>query len=171
MPASVRRVPADGDAEVAELEAAVRAEQEVLRLHVAVDETCGMSRCEPGAHLHAERRRLPCGQPAAARHELRERLSLDVLHRDERPSAVLAHIEDAHDVRVREPRRQACLAQEAPPQLLVPGEVLGEPLQRHRAVELDVMSEIDRRHRSVPERTDELVAAGNARHRAHLSPL
>src|SRR6185437_17068986 len=73
------------------------------------------------------------------------------------------------DVRVRESGREARLAEEAPPQILVPGEVLGEPLQRHRTVELGVVSEVHGRHRSVAERADELVAARHAGHGAHWS--
>ena len=102
------------DAEVAELEDAVRAEQEVLRLHIAVDQTGGVDGGEPGAHLRAERRGFGRRQLPALRDELGERPPLHVLHRDEGTAVVLADVEDAHDVRVREPRRQACLAEKAP---------------------------------------------------------
>ena len=64
---------------------------------------------------------------------------------------------------------EAGLTEEAAPQLLVPGQVLGEPLQRDRPVELDVVREVDGRHRAVAQRPDELVAARDARHGAHRS--
>ena len=126
-----------------------------------------MSGGEARADLHGERRRLGRRQRSPPRDELGERLAVDVLHRDEGASVVGADIEDAHDVRVGEPSRQARLTDEAAPQVLVAREVLGEPLQRHRPVELDVVSEVDGRHRSVAERTDELVASRHARCHAH----
>ena len=160
---------AGGDAEVAELEDAVRAEKEVLRLHVTVDETGRVGSREPRARLHAERRGLRCGQCPAPGDQLGERLPLDVLHRDERTAVVLTDVEDAHDVRVREPSRQTCLTEKAPPKILVAREVLGEPLQRHRPVELDVVSEVDGCHRAVTQRTNELIAAHDTRCGVHLS--
>ena len=66
---------------------------------------------------------------------------------------------------MREPRGEPCLAEEARTQLVVAREVLGEPLQRDRAVELDVAREVDDGHRAVAERALELVAAGD-----HQSP-
>ena len=131
---------------------------------------CGFtSRCtRPGVVRGGERRgrsgcrALPTSsarQRPAARDELGERLAVDVLHRDERAAVVLADVVDAHDVRVREPRGEACLAQEARAQLVVAREVLGEALQRDGTVELDVAREVDDRHRAVPERALELVAA------------
>jgi hypothetical protein len=157
----------DRDAEVPELENAVDTEKEVLGLHVAVDETGGVGGSESCAGLHAEPCRLRGRQRAAPRRELGDGLPLDVLHRDERTAFVLPDAEDADDVRVREPCRQAGLTEKPPPQVLVAREVLGEPLERHRPVELDVAGEVDGRHRSVTQRTHELVAAQHARRRAH----
>src|SRR5207302_2722000 len=91
------------------------------------------------------------------------RLPFDVLHRDERTTVGLAHVEDAHDVRVREPRGQSRLPEKASPELLVAREVLREALQRHRPVELDVANEVDGRHSAVSKWTDELVAPGDPR--------
>ena len=99
------------------------------------------------------------------RDELGERLAVDVLHRHERPAVILADVVDVHDVRMREPRGEARLAKKACAQLVVTREVLGEALQRDGASELDVANEVDDRHRAVPERALELVAA-----RDHQSP-
>ena len=104
-------------------------------------------------------------QRAAARDELGERLAVDVLHRHERTAVVLADVVDVHDVRMREPRGEPCLAEKARAQLVVAREILGEALQRDGAVELDVAGEVDDRHRAVAERALELVAA-----RDHQSP-
>src|SRR5262249_19700701 len=119
------------------------------------------------AHLDAEGRHLGRRQRAASRDELGERLSLDVLHRDEGTSLVLADVEDPHHVRMRQPRGEPRLADEAPPQFLVPREVLREALQRHRPLELDVLGEVDGGHRAVAERPHELVAASDERGGAH----
>ena len=159
-----RALVTDGDPEVAELEHSVAAEQEVLRLHVPVDETGGVGGRERRAHLDTELRRFGRRQRPVARDELRERLPLDVLHCDEGTALVLADVEDPHDVGMRQPRRETGLADEAPPQVLVPSEVLRQPLERHGPVELDVLGEVDGGHRAVAERPDELVAAGDERH-------
>ena len=143
---------AHGDPEVAESEDTVPAEDEVLRLDVPMHETRGVGRGERGAGLHAEPRHLGRRQPALPCEKLGERLALHVLHRDEGTAVILAHVEDAHDVRVREPRGQAGLTNEAPPQVIVPGEVLGQPLECDRPIELDVVHEIDGRHRPVTQR-------------------
>jgi hypothetical protein len=71
---------------------------------------------------------------------------------------------------VREPSGQARLAKEAPPKVLLASQILGEALQGHRPVELEVSGEVDGGHCPMSQRTDELVPAGDACRRAHPSP-
>ena len=158
-----RALRPERDAEVAELQQPVAPEQEVLRLHVAVDETGRVRRCERARRLRAERRRLERRQRAAAGDELGERLAVDVLHRDVRDAVGLADVEDLDDVRMRQPRGDPPLAQEARAQVLVAREILGEALERDVAAELDVAREVDDRHRAVTERALDLVPAGDER--------
>ena len=80
-----------------------------------------------------------------------------------RPSSASPGVVDADHVRVREPRCEPGLAQEALAEVGVAGEVLGQQLDRHRPVQLLVLREVDRRHAAVPERSLEPVAADQAR--------
>ena len=110
--------------------------------------------------LHAESRGL-VGTDGAARDRAGERLAVDVLHRDVRASVSLADVEHPHDVRMRQPRGEASLAQEARTQVFVPRKVLREPLQGDVPVELPVAREIDDGHRAVAEGALDLVPAGD----------
>ena len=92
--------------------------------------------------------------------DLGQSLSRHVLHHDERASVLgLAGVVDVDDVRVRETRRQPCLAQEAIAKGRVAGEALRENLDRDRPAELVVAGEEDGRHAAMPERALESVAA------------
>ena len=116
-----------------------------------------------------ERRRLERRQRAAAGDQVGERLAVDVLHRDVRDAVGLADVEDLDDVRVRQPRGDPPLAEEARAQVVVAGEILGETLERDVAAELDVAGEVDHGHRAVTERPLDLVPAGDGR-RGQRSP-
>ena len=60
---------------------------------------------------------------------------------------------------MREPGREPRLAQEPLPEGRVARQVLGEELDRNRAVQLLVLREVDGRHAAVAERALEAVAA------------
>src|SRR5204862_5411707 len=89
---------------------------------------------------------------------IRERPALDVLHDDVGTVLVHADVEHLDDIRVIEPGGEASLAREALAHLVIPGEVVGEQLDRDLAVELEVAGAIDRGHPSVAEPVLELVA-------------
>ena len=74
---------------------------------------------ETGAELFDEEQPARETEGLGLADELAERLSVDVLHRDERLPVLLTDEEDRHDVAVIEPRRRARLARETLPQLLV----------------------------------------------------
>ena len=57
-----------------------------------------------------------------------------------------------------QPGREAGLAGEALADLVVPGVVVGEQLDRDLSVELQVPGEVDRRHAAVTQPVVELVA-------------
>ena len=64
-----------------------------------------------------------------------------------RPRLVVeAEVEDLHDVGVHEPRGGERLAAEARDEARVLGQVLGEQLDRHVALQPRIERELDRRH-------------------------
>ena len=94
---------------------------------------------------------------------------VDVLHDDVVAVAlrILAGVEHLDDVRVLEPGGRERLAPEARDEVLVLGEVLGEQLDRHRALEHRVGGQEDRRHAARAEPAVDPVAAGDLGRRAH----
>ena len=87
--------------------------EHVLRLHVAVDDVAGVGGAERAGDLDRVGDRLVDGQPAEAADAVLQRLALDVLEDDVRAALVLARVDDADDVRVRELGDGAGLAPEA----------------------------------------------------------
>jgi hypothetical protein len=92
-----------GQAEVGQLRLAVRAEQGVRRLDVAVDGALRVGVVgrvgEPGHQLD----RLPGGRSRAVAEPVFERLAVDQLQGDERPTVVDPGVDQADDVGVLEP--------------------------------------------------------------------
>ena len=134
------------ETEVEQLDA-VRREEDVGRLEIAMDDAARVQRRQRGQHAEADRHRLrdahrPALQP------LGERLALEQLHGDEQLAGVLADLVDLADVRMVDARRGAGLAP--------------EPLARR-------LVRCDRRHRL--QRDGALAAARRAPRRRHPSRL
>ncbi len=146
-PAGEGRVLLDMEArepEIGDARPAVLADQDVVRLDVAVDEPLLVRRREAAAGLDPrDERGLPRAGLLAA--QVAERPAVDELHRHEHAPLVLADLVDGDDVRVREPGHHLRLAHEA-------GPILGiEPPRRDElegdaAVELRVVGRIDDAH-------------------------
>ena len=92
-----------------------------------------------------------------------ERAAAEVLHDDERPLGVLAHVEHGHDVRLPgQPRRRQRLAREAAPDRFVARVALAQQLDGDgaaedrvgRAVDLAHAAERDALGRAVARRQD-----------------
>ena len=159
------------DAEVEQLDHAVIADDDVVRLDVAVHQARAMRRRQRARHVAEP------AQPLAHAHRcvadvLAQRPPAHQLHGDERRALELADVEDRHRVRVRERRRRARLAQHAPRRLFrryraVAGD--REHLERHRAAELLVDGAIDPPHAAAPEQTLDAIAAGDDAPRFELA--
>ncbi len=101
------------DAEVGDMNVAFVVEEEVRRLHVPVDDAVLVrpvdrhrNLLEPGERRLARDPRVP--------HALVHGATLEVLHDDERPPAMLGDVEDGHDIRrSREPSGGERLPSEA----------------------------------------------------------
>jgi hypothetical protein len=137
-----------GEPEVQDLRVAPRRDEDVRRLDVPVDEAAGMRRIEgvgdlgrPGDEL--VRRDRPAVDP------LLERGSFEKLHHDERPTLVIADVEDAADVRVAERGGGAGLT------LLQV--LLGQELERDLASEPCVLGLVHDAHASAAQPAEDAV--------------
>src|SRR6185436_13586312 len=84
-------------------------EDDVRRLHVAMDEPCVVNRAERARQAHGERERLALGNRATL-DGLRERLTVDELHHDVREVIDLADVQDGWKRRMTDPRERHRLA-------------------------------------------------------------
>jgi len=114
---------------------------------------------EPRARLDREGDCLRRSEAPLAREHDVERLALDALHHDVGAPVLLAGVVDARDVRVREACGDAGLADEALAEALVGREVVGQELDRDRAVELAVVAAVDDGHPAMAEHLVEAVPA------------
>jgi hypothetical protein len=135
-----------GDAEVGDLGRALLVDQDVLRLDVAVDDVARVREAERSRDLDRVGDRLPDRQFAEAADAVLERLALDVLEDDERAPVLLAGVDHAHDVGVRELGHRARLAAEALELVGVGGDLAVHELDRHAPLEDAVERPIDGRH-------------------------
>ena len=111
---------------------------------------------EGGGHLRPDLDD-PVHVERAARHQLAQVLALDVLHGDEVRPVLLADVVDVGDVRVAEGRGGARLALEALAVPLVHGQLRGQDLHGHGAVEPRVARAVDLPHAPGAQGGDDLV--------------
>jgi hypothetical protein len=131
-----------GDAEVGELRGAVRPEQQVLRLHVPVEDVTVVGVAERGADREGQRHGFVEGHPRPAE-PLPERAARQVLHDDEVDAVTLDVVVDRDDVGVVERGDQPGLAREPRPQGRIGAERGGELLDRHVTAQVPVVSLVD----------------------------
>ena len=129
------RVHGPGDAEVGDLHLAVRTDQDVGRLDVAVGEPGLVGEPERGGDLGGDLGGLLGGEPLVGLQDLGERATLHVLHRDEVGAFVLAPVVDVDDVGVAEVGGGLGLAAEALDEVGVDRELGEQDLDRDLAVE------------------------------------
>ena len=151
-----------GEAEVEDLEPAVRRHHDVRGLHVAVHDAAGVGLAEGlreavhNVESRVERRRLPPGVCG-------EGLSRHVLHGDESDRAGspvdLVDLVDDGDAGVGEGGGCPGLAEEAGPRLLVGLHVVPEGLEGDAAVQPDVLGEVHLAHSAASEPLQDAVAS------------
>ena len=115
---------------------------------------------EPAAGLGDDLDGLIDVEMAAVAQQLSTRVPGHVLHDDEVLVAALveAEVEDLDDVRMHEPSRGQRFAAEARDESRVIGQVLGEQLQRHIALESLIEGEVHSGHAADAETTLDAVA-------------
>ncbi len=161
--------------QVGELLALVDRDEDVRRLHVSVDQAASMGRVERPRHRSDQRHHPRDRQGAVAQDHRAQVGPPHVPHRDEQVPVLLPGLVHGDDVRVLEAGRELGLPDEAGPEGLVLGELLGQHLDRDLAAQAMVLREEDHAHapstqqgidRVVPER---LAWAEGRGHRMVLS--
>ena len=140
-------------------------DQHVVRLEVAVHQARRVHGRQPRADLLEHRDHVA---PRARRPQPpRQRLAVDVLHRDEQPARVVADLVDAHHVRVLEARHRLRLAQQ-PRAIALAVDLLAHDLDRDRSAELGVLAGVHDAHPALAEpRPDREVADHRLHARRH----
>jgi len=133
------------EAEVHDADAAVVADQHVVRFEVAVDHAGRVRRGEPFAGGD-ERAHDVAPRPLLARQPQRQRLALDQLHRDEHGLADRADVVDRDHVRMRQPGERLGLAQHPRRRARRAGLARPHHLERDAAVEVGVVRGVDDAH-------------------------
>ena len=146
------------DAEVGHQRGAV-VQQDVLGLDVAVDHVVAVGVVERGGHLARDPHRVGHRQLLLAVHPVAHRLALDVRHHIEEEAVGLAAVEERQDVRVLQVGGGLDLAEE-PLGADHGGEFRPQHLDRHLAVVLEVLRQVDRGHAAGAELALDAVAVG-----------
>ena len=159
LPGAGVRARCAGEAEVAELDAAVVGEQHVLGLEVAVHDAGLVRRGETRQHGVHDVDRLLGREPLVVLQQLAQRDARQVLHDQVGHVGVLALVEHVHDVGVCEPGGRTGLLHESRLEGVVIGEVAVHDLDRDAALEAQVGGEVDRRHAASGDARAHLIAA------------
>jgi len=120
--------------------------EDVVRLHVPVDDALGVRVRECPGDLTEKSDRLLARKRSPAADPLTERPPVDVRHREEDEVADLVDRVDRHDVGVRQLGRRARLTEKALPECRLGRELGGQELQRHGPVERDLVRKVDDPH-------------------------
>jgi hypothetical protein len=158
-----RRLPQGaGDAEVGDLDRAVRSDDDVARLDVPVHDPGTVGRREGGAHLLGDAHGVARGEPAVLPDQVREVRALRILHDDEVGRAVDAVVVDLRDVRVGEPGGGQGLTPEPLDEVRGLGEGGGEHLDGDPAAETVVGREVHLTHAADGDALAQRVALRDA---------
>ena len=158
------------DAEVGDLGRALRVDEHVLRLDVAVHDAAVVRGAERAGDLDRVGDRLVDREPAHAADALLERLALDVLEDDVGTAVLLARVDHADDVRMVELGDGARLAAEALELVGVRRDLAVHELDRDLPLQRGVERAVDRRHPTGADLRVQAIAAvqATAEQRAHL---
>ena len=149
---------AAGEAEVCDVHVLAGVEQDVGRLHVAVDEAARVRRVQRARDLRADPDG-PCRveRPFAAQQHC-QIAPLDVAHGQVEAAVYVARVVDRDGVRVLERRCQLALAQEPFTEALVQSQLRGDELDRHRPLQPAVIRPVDDSHPALADQLFQPVA-------------
>ena len=135
-----------GEAEVGQVDAALPREEHVAGLHVPMHQPQSVTRVERIGHRADDRDRTPWLEPPLLGEQRPQVGALDVAHGQVEEPVRLAGVVDVDDVRVVEAGRQLRLAQEPLPETLVPGQLGRQQLQRHPALQPQLLGQVHDPH-------------------------
>ena len=150
-----------GDAEVGHLHPPVLAQQDVGRLHVAVDDAGLVGVLEGPRHLGGDVDRLGRRQRPPLEERLPQGGAVDQLHDDEGQPVVEAGVEDADHVGVGQPGGGDGLAPEPLEERRVGGQLGQQQLHRHRPAQHRVLRLPHLGHAAAGDLVAEAVTAGD----------
>ena len=145
-----------GETEVEYLDQAVRPDDDVLGLDVAVHDAQLVGLAERAGYLSREVEYLVERRDAGG-HPVAQRPSLDEFHGDERRPVDLVDLVDGGDVGMVDGGRGLSLADEALDPLVVGRDVLRQDLERDLPAELRVLGGVDDAHAAAAELVDDPV--------------
>jgi hypothetical protein len=137
-------IDSDTDPEIGEHRVPVR-EEDVLRLHIPVDEPLPVRVVERRAHVAHDAHRFHQRNAAVLLQPGAQRSPMHVLRHVVQQPVRLSRIEEGQDVRMRELRRDLDLAHEAR-RAEGRGALWPQPLHRRLAMVLEIVREIGRGH-------------------------
>ncbi len=149
-----------GETEVGDPHDPVLVEEEVRRLHVAVDHPAGVGVVERLRDLPAHVRGLGRAQATAGVEQRPQAAALEQLQHEERHPLVLAPVVHRDDVGVVQRRRVLGLAAEPPEEPGVLGETAVEHLDGHAAAQPHVVGHVHPARRARADRAEEAVTTG-----------
>jgi hypothetical protein len=132
------------------------AQQDVVGLHVAVDDALAMGVLEGVRHLAGDSKRIGYGELPLSLKSPAKALALDVGHGEPELTVGFARVVHGQDMRVLQSRGRADLAQE-PLGAQAQCQVREEDLERDGPVVAEVAGEVDHGHAAAPELSLESV--------------
>ena len=152
-----------GNSKIGHARCAILVEQNVLRLHVAVDDLALVRSLKPSSDLDREGNSFGDVKPLELAYPLLQRLPVDVLEHDVRRLILLVGVDHADDVRRGELGDRFCFAPEALQLLALTSHLAVHDLDCHPALECQVMGAVDGRHSATTDHLVDLVATAEDR--------
>ena len=147
-----------GDSEVRHLHLAVCRDNDILRLHIAVNDALGM--CSRKAHTYLDRdtRGLPHGKLPLFRDIILEGNSLDKFHYYIIIARILPDVKNIDDIGIRQTGRSLCLSPELGNERPILPELRLHDLDRDETIQLRIHRLIDIGHSARAYTADNLVS-------------
>src|SRR5688572_28127380 len=141
----------------------VAREEHVLRLDVAMHDTCPMRGLQRGTNLAQQVSHLARRTTTMARDFFGQRAAGEVLHHDERrPIVELTEVEDVDHARMAYPRHSACFMRELRARVGTEGCLAQQHLDRDVTLQSFVAGQENLAHAALPEQPHQLISVLHA---------
>jgi hypothetical protein len=151
--------PAASAAATGDPDPAVAVEHDVRRLEIAMDDAAIVRGGEPGADLARQFDRPILREATDATQQQREIFAIDVFHRQEGVPLVLADVEHAADVRMRDQARHPNFGVDLHQPRRVAIDRLRQKLQGDGLAQFQIVRAVDLAHAPFSQASDDAVAA------------